>query len=78
MYPEYIFDPDEYAAFLRDRRGAVVGRQLADLYGFKVGDTIPLKGSIYPGNWEFTVRGDLRREGRDRRSRARCTSTGTT
>ena len=56
MYPEYIFDPDEYAAFLRDRRGAAVGRQLADLYGFKVGDTIPLKSSIYPGNWEFTVR----------------------
>jgi putative ABC transport system permease protein len=56
MYPEYIFDQDEYAAFLRDRRGAVVGRQLADLYGFKVGDTIPLKSSIYPGNWEFTVR----------------------
>ncbi len=56
MYPEYIFDPNEYAAFLRDRRGAVVGRQLADLYGFKVGDTIPLKSSIYPGNWEFTVR----------------------
>jgi putative ABC transport system permease protein len=56
MYPEFIFDPDEYAAFLRDRRGAVVGRQLADLYGFKVGDTIPLRSSIYPGNWEFTVR----------------------
>jgi putative ABC transport system permease protein len=56
MYPEYIFDPGEYAAFLRDRRGAVVGRQLAELYGFKVGDTIPLKSSIYPGNWEFTVR----------------------
>ena len=56
MYPEFIFAPDEYEAFLRDRRGAAVGRQLADLYGFKVGDTIPLKSSIYPGNWEFTVR----------------------
>ena len=56
MYPEFIFPPDQYAAFLRDRRGAVVGRQLADLYGFKVGDTIPLKSTIYPGNWEFTVR----------------------
>jgi putative ABC transport system permease protein len=56
MYPEFIFAPDEFAAFLRDRRGAVVGRQLADLYGFKVGDTIPLKSAIYPGNWEFTVR----------------------
>ena len=56
MYPEFIFQPDEYAAFLRDRRGAAVGRQLAELYGFKVGDTIPLKSTIYPGNWEFTVR----------------------
>ncbi|HET9023368.1 MAG TPA: FtsX-like permease family protein [Burkholderiaceae bacterium] len=56
MYPEYIFEPDEFAAFLRDRRGAAVGRQLAELYGFKVGDTIPLKSTIYPGNWEFTVR----------------------
>ena len=56
MYPEFIFQPDEYQAFLRDRRGAAIGRQLADLYGFKVGDTIPLKSGIYPGNWEFNVR----------------------
>jgi putative ABC transport system permease protein len=56
MYPEYVFKPDEYQAFLRDRRGAAVGRQLAELHGFKVGDTIPLKSAIYPGNWEFNVR----------------------
>jgi len=56
MYPEYVFDPEEYQAFLRDRQGAAVGRQLADLYGFKVGDVIPLKSAIYPGNWEFKVR----------------------
>ena len=56
MYPEFVFQPDEFQAFMRDRRGAVVGRQLADLYGFKVGDTIPLKSGIYPGNWEFNVR----------------------
>jgi putative ABC transport system permease protein len=56
MYPEFVFDPDEFAGFMRDRRGAAIGRQLADLYGFKVGDTIPLKSAIYPGNWEFTVR----------------------
>ena len=56
MYPEYIFQPEEYQAFLRDRRGAAIGRQLADLYGFKVGDTIPLRSAIYPGNWEFHVR----------------------
>jgi putative ABC transport system permease protein len=56
MYPEFLFAPAEYDAFLRDRRGAAVGRQLADLYGFRVGDVIPLKSTIYPGSWEFTVR----------------------
>jgi len=56
LYPEFVFDPVEYQDFLRDRSGAVVGRQLAELHGFKVGDTIPLKSGIYPGNWEFTVR----------------------
>jgi putative ABC transport system permease protein len=56
MYPEFVFDPQEYQALLRDRAGAAVGRQLAEQYGFKVGDRIPIRGTIYPGNWEFTVR----------------------
>ena len=56
MYPEFVFDTDQYQAFMRDRRGAVIGRQLAELYGFKVGDVIPLKSGIYPGIWEFNVR----------------------
>jgi putative ABC transport system permease protein len=63
MYPEFQFRPDEWADLLRDRRGAAVGRQLADLYGFKVGDRVPIRGTIYPGNWEFTVRAIY--EGRD-------------
>ncbi len=63
MYPEFRFKPGEWQDFLRDRRGAVVGRQLADLYGFKVGDRVPIRGTIYPGNWEFTVRAIY--EGRD-------------
>jgi putative ABC transport system permease protein len=33
-----------------------VGRELARQYGFKVGDRLPLRGTIYPGNWEFTIR----------------------
>ena len=56
MYPEFIFDPVQYQDFLRDRTGAAIGRQLADLYGFKVGDTVPLTSAIYPGKWEFRVR----------------------
>jgi putative ABC transport system permease protein len=56
MYPEFVFNADEYRDYLRDRSGAAIGRQLADQYGFKVGDRVPIRGTIYPGNWEFTVR----------------------
>jgi putative ABC transport system permease protein len=63
MYPEFLFEPEQWAEYLRDRRGAAVGRQLADLYGFKVGDRLPLRGTIYPGNPEFTIRAIY--EGRD-------------
>jgi putative ABC transport system permease protein len=56
LLPEFRIR-DELLAFKKDRQGAMVGRQLADQYGFKVGDKIPLKGAIYPGDWEFNVRG---------------------
>ncbi len=56
LYPEYVLAPEQLAAFLRDRKGAIVGRKLADQYGFKPGDPLPIKGDIYPGNWEFVVR----------------------
>ncbi|MDO9238116.1 MAG: ABC transporter permease [Aquabacterium sp.] len=57
MYPEYILDEVEKAAFMADRQGAVVGRKLAQRFGWKLGDTIPLSGTAYPGNWNFTIRG---------------------
>jgi putative ABC transport system permease protein len=56
MYPEFVFDPDQFQDFVRDRSGAAIGRKLADEYGFGVGDRIPIRGTIYPGTWEFTVR----------------------
>jgi putative ABC transport system permease protein len=56
IYRDYLIPAADRAAFLRDRKGAVVGRKLADQYGFKVGDIIPIKGTIYPGTWEFVVR----------------------
>ena len=57
LYPEFKVNPDELLAFKRDRRGAMAGRLLANTYGWKVGDTITLKGAIYPGNWDFNLRG---------------------
>jgi len=57
LYPENIVPPDEMRAFLNDRRGVIVGRKLANRFGWKIGDVVPIKGTIYPGNWEFVVRG---------------------
>jgi len=56
MYPEYRILDGELRDFLRDRKGAVIGRKLAQTYGFRVGDVVPLRGTIFPGNWEFVVR----------------------
>ena len=59
LYPEFSLPDAQRAAFMRDRKGALVGRQLADRFGLKVGDALPLRGTIYPGTWEFIVRGIL-------------------
>jgi len=56
-YPEFILAPDEKKAFLVDRQGAIVGRKLANQYGWKVGDQIPLRGTIFSGTWTFNLRG---------------------
>ncbi len=56
LYPDYLFDPGEKKAYLHDRKGAVIGKKLADRFGWKVGDTITLRGTIYSGNWPFTIR----------------------
>jgi len=57
MYPEIVVSDEVRRAFLRDRRGAIVGRTLADRYGFKPGDVIQLRGTIFPGIWEFVISG---------------------
>ncbi|MDA8433703.1 MAG: FtsX-like permease family protein [Nitrospiraceae bacterium] len=60
LFPEFIIPPDRKTAFLRDRKGAVVGRKTAERFGWKLGDIVTLKGSIFPGNWEFVIRGIYR------------------
>ncbi|MBL0143221.1 MAG: ABC transporter permease [Betaproteobacteria bacterium] len=57
LYPEFRTNPEELLAFKKDRRGVMVGRHLVNQHGFRVGDVITVKGTIYPGNWEFVVRG---------------------
>jgi len=57
LYPEFVLSDAQRKAFLADRSGAIAGRKLADKFGWKVGDQIPLRGTIYPGTWTFNLRG---------------------
>lgn len=56
LYPEFVIPEAQRRDFLHDKRGAVVGRKLANRFGWKVGDVVPLKGTIFPGTWSFVVR----------------------
>lgn len=57
MYPEFILTPDQREAFLNERSAAIVGRKLADRFGWNIGDRVQLTGTIFPGDWDFRVRG---------------------
>lgn len=57
LYPEFVIPADQLSAFRRDRRGVIAGRKLALKNGWQIGDAIAIKGTIYPGNWSFTLRG---------------------
>lgn len=61
IYPEFRVPPEQVQAWLADRQGAIAGRDLADRYGWKVGDRIPLIGTIWQPRqgqtWEFNLAG---------------------
>ena len=50
VYPEFLLPEDERNAFLKDRKGCLVGRALAERFGWKVGDTVTLRGPSTPGS----------------------------
>jgi putative ABC transport system permease protein len=57
LYPEFTLTPKERTDFLLDRKSCIVGQRLATTYGWKVGDLITLKWTIFPGQWELVLRG---------------------
>jgi putative ABC transport system permease protein len=62
IYPEFKLPPDQVKAWLGDRQGAVVGRDLANRFGWKLGDRIPLGATIWQPKtggqtWEFNIDG---------------------
>lgn len=57
MYPEIQLPPDQRAAWLQDRSSAIIGKRLLDVFGWRLGQNVTLQGTIFPGDWTFTIRG---------------------
>jgi putative ABC transport system permease protein len=62
VYPEYALPPEQKDAWLKDRTGVIVGKLVAQRFGWKVGDTIPMRSNIWVqkdgGNvWPMKVMG---------------------
>jgi len=61
LYPEYKVPPEQMKAWLADRQGVMVGVDLAKRFGWKVGDRIPIVGTIWQPKqgqvWEFNISG---------------------
>ncbi|MDP1859953.1 MAG: FtsX-like permease family protein [Gemmatimonadaceae bacterium] len=54
---DFIVPPDQKEAFLRERTAVIVGQGLLKAFGWKIGDNITFQGTIFPGDWTFTIRG---------------------
>lgn len=62
IHPEILLAPEQKAAWLRTRTGAIVGRSTANRFGWKIGDKVPIFSPIWrqtDGNqtWEFDIVG---------------------
>jgi len=61
VYKEFVIPPEQWKAFLGDRQGAIVGKDLAERWGWKVGDRVPLRSTLYQtkagSGWEFNIDG---------------------
>jgi putative ABC transport system permease protein len=61
-YPEWVMPEDNWRQFVSTRDGAIVGRVLAEQFGWKVGDIVPLNSFIWTKadgsrTWEWRVVG---------------------
>jgi putative ABC transport system permease protein len=56
MYPEMAIPDDQRQAFLNERTAVLVGRGLMERFGWTLGQNVTLQGTIFPGDWDFTIR----------------------
>jgi putative ABC transport system permease protein len=57
VYPEFLIDKEQFEVFKRERNAAIIGIDIAERYNLKIGDIMPVEGDVFPGQWEFVVRG---------------------
>ena len=57
MYPEISVPPEQRTAFQQERTAALVGKGLMELFGWRLGQDVTIRGTIFPGDWTFTIRG---------------------
>jgi len=57
VYTEFLISEEELSVFKKERNACVIGEAIAKQYNIKIGDMMVLDGDIYPGRWEFVVRG---------------------
>jgi putative ABC transport system permease protein len=60
IYPEFLLDSEQLTTFKRERNSCVIGADLAKNYNLKIGDVMQIEGDIFPGTWQFVVRGIYR------------------
>jgi len=60
VYPEFLLEQDQFEAFKRERNATIIGIDIAKRYNLELGDIMTLEGDVYPGRWEFVVRGIYR------------------
>jgi len=57
VYPEFVLSEKELADFKKERNACIVGADIAKQFGLKIGGVMTLDGDIYPGRWDFVIRG---------------------
>lgn len=48
VYPEYVMPDAQWRAFAETRTGFIAGRNLANQYGWKIGQKVPISSNIFP------------------------------
>jgi putative ABC transport system permease protein len=59
VFQELVVPDEQWQNFVKDRQGAIVGAKTAQRFGWKIGDHIPIKNSLFGGGsaWEFNIDG---------------------